>query len=82
MLVSVVAIGNSKGVRIPKSVLDQLDISDKVDMEIDNQQIILKPIKKKPRAGWDNAFKEMHREKNDTLLFSEITEQDDFQWEW
>lgn len=82
MLVSVVAIGNSKGIRIPKSVLDQLDISDKVDMEIDNQQIILKPIKKKPRTGWDSAFKEMHKEKDDTMLIPEITEREDFKWEW
>jgi len=82
MLISVVAIGNSKGIRIPKSVLDQLHISDKVDMEIDNHQIILKPIKEKPRAGWDIAFKDMHKEKYDAMLIPETTEQEGFQWEW
>lgn len=82
MLVSVVAIGNSKGIRIPKAVLDQLHISDKVDMEIENQQIVLKPVKEKPRAGWDAAFKNMHKENDDILLIPEAPEQDGFQWEW
>jgi len=82
MHVSVVAIGNSKGIRIPKSVLDQLNISDKVDMEIENQKIILKPIKDRPRLGWDTAFKEMHNMKSDVLIIPESMEEDEFQWEW
>lgn len=82
MLVSVVAIGNSKGIRIPKSVIEQLHISDKVEMEVDNQQIILKPHNRKPREGWENAFKEMHNSQDDILLIPEITENEDFQWEW
>jgi antitoxin MazE len=56
MLVSVVAIGNSKGIRIPKTILEQLRIKDKVDLETDENRIILKPAKKKPRAGWSRAF--------------------------
>lgn len=82
MVVSVVAIGNSKGVRIPKSILDQLQISDKVDMEIENQQIVLKPIKEQPRAGWAQAFQEMHEAQEDSLLLAEIPEEKDFEWEW
>lgn len=82
MVVSVVAIGNSKGVRIPKSVLDQLQISDKVDMEIENQQIVLKPIKNQPRTGWAQAFQEMHEAQEDSLLLAEIPEEKDFEWEW
>jgi len=82
MHVSIVAIGNSKGIRIPKSVLDQLNISDKVDMEIENQKIILKPIKDRPRQGWDISFKEMHNMKDDVLIFPESMEAEEFQWEW
>ena len=82
MLVSVVAIGNSKGVRIPKSVIDQLHISDKVEMEVENQQIILKPIKEKSRSGWEIAFKEMHDSHDDTMIFPETNENEGFEWEW
>ena len=82
MLVSIVAIGNSKGIRIPKSIIEQLHISDKIEMEVENQQIILKPFKDKPRSGWESAFKEMHDLKEDNLLIPEINENEDFQWEW
>lgn len=82
MLVSVVPIGNSKGIRLPKSVIDQLHISDKVEMEVENEQIILKPIKEKPRSGWENAFKEMHNSGDDSLLISDLKDDESFQWEW
>ena len=82
MLVSIIAIGNSKGIRIPKSIIDQLNISDQIEMEVENQQIILKPIKEKPRSGWESAFKEMHDVEDDFLLIPGINENEDFQWEW
>ena len=82
MLVSVVVIGISKGIRIPKSVLDQLHISDTVDMEVEKNQIILKPVQHKPREGWDLAFQEMHENQDDTLLMPPLDEQDGFEWEW
>lgn len=82
MLVSVVAIGNSRGVRIPKSILDQLQISDKVDLEIENQHIVLKPVKPQVRIGWDSAFKNMHSEQHDTLILPESDEGEPFTWEW
>ena len=82
MLVSIIAIGNSKGVRIPKSVIDQLHISDKVEMEIENHQIILKPIKSRPREGWDISFKKMHVSHDDMLIIPESPQEEAFQWEW
>jgi antitoxin MazE len=59
MVVSVVQIGNSRGVRLPKAVLDQLEISDQVEMEVEDGQILLKPIRRTPRQGWDQAFERM-----------------------
>ncbi len=82
MLVSVVAIGNSKGIRIPKSVIDQLQISDKVEMEVENQQIILKPLREPPRGGWEDAFKSLYKAGEDTLLIPDDDESEYFQWEW
>lgn len=82
MIISIIAIGNSKGIRLPKSVLEQLNISDKVEMEVENQQIILKPIERKTREGWDRAFQEMHHKKEDTLIFQDERNEDTFEWEW
>jgi antitoxin MazE len=94
MLVSVVPIGNSKGIRLPKVLLDQLQISDQVELAVDNRQIILTPVLKQPRKGWDVAFKEMSANQDDSLIFSEgvttagvvtLPADDstkDFDWEW
>jgi antitoxin MazE len=82
MLVSIVRIGNSRGVRLPKAILDQLKISEKVDLEVEDQQIVLKPIQSKPRTGWSNAFKRMAEMKEDTLFIQENSITEGFEWEW
>ena len=61
MEVSVVQIGNSKGIRFSKTILEKYNIRDKVDMILEKGQIIIKPLSK-PRKGWEKAFMEMFRE--------------------
>lgn len=52
MLISVVPIGNSKGIRIPKSILQQLNIEDKVELEVHNREILIRPVtKNRGKAG-------------------------------
>jgi len=82
MLVSVVQIGNSRGVRLPKAILDQLEISDRLDMEVENSQIILTPVPHQPRQGWDIAFNQMREEGEDKLLLPEKATTEGFEWEW
>ncbi len=52
MLVSVVPIGNSKGMQIPKSILKQLNIEEKVELKVLDKEKLLKPVTKNPREGW------------------------------
>jgi antitoxin MazE len=82
MLVSVVPIGNSKGIRLPKTILEQLKVSDKLDLEIENQRIILSPLTKEPRNGWRDAFIRMQDEQQDNLLIPETNDTEAFEWEW
>ena len=82
MLVSVIQIGNSRGIRLPKAILDQLNVSEKLDLEVENQQIILKPVQDKPRHGWSDAFKEMASLKEDRLLIADTNGTEGFEWEW
>lgn len=82
MLVSVVPIGNSKGVRLPKAILEQLEITEKVDLEVENDQIVLKPIKKKPRSGWEDEFRKMAENNDDAMLIVETSLSEGFEWEW
>lgn len=56
MQTTVRAIGNSKGILIPASFLASCQIEDKVDLELKDGQIIVRPVKAAVRAGWfDNA---------------------------
>ena len=54
-------------------LLKQFDFNDQVDLKIEKEGIVIKPVKSKTREGWDNAFKLMHDRKEDTLLIDEKT---------
>ena len=72
MKAKIVSIGNSKGIRIPKVLLKQFNIHDQVEFEIEEEHMVIKPAKSKPREGWDKAFKVMHERLDDALLIDEI----------
>lgn len=78
----IVSIGNSKGIRIPKVLLNQFNIHDQVELEIEGESIVIKPAKSKPREGWDKAFKLIHKRLEDALLIDEKTDFDMEGWEW
>jgi len=82
MTVSVIAIGNSKGIRLPKTILNQLHIADQIDLEVRNNEIILKPIAEAPRSGWEEAFKKMHEQGEDILVMKDSSAEESFEWEW
>jgi antitoxin MazE len=82
MLVSVIPIGNSKGIRLPKAILEQLNIQDKLDLEVEDKQLVLKPISRTPREGWEDALRQMSQNHEDTLLISDSNSSEAFEWEW
>ena len=70
MITKTIKIGNSRGVRIPKSITEQCSIDNEVELEVKNNRIIIKPTSNK-RVDWDKAFKLMHENKDDILLDEE-----------
>jgi antitoxin MazE len=82
MKANIIPIGNSKGVRIPKSVLEQCHFSKEVSMIVEGDTLILKSINKKPRQGWDEAFKMMRQRGEDKLLIDDNIDLDMKGWEW
>jgi len=71
MEVSIVKIGNSKGLRLSKTVIDKYNIRDSVEMILEEEQIIIRPSTK-PRQGWDHAFKAMNDNGDDKLLINDV----------
>jgi len=82
MKISVVQIGNSRGVRIPKAVLEQCNIKDEVDLEVEHGKLILKPTVDKPRQGWEQQFAAMSENEDDRLLIDDALELDVDDWQW
>jgi antitoxin MazE len=82
MLVSVIPIGNSKGIRIPKNILTELKIENEAEMNITNDEIIIRRIEKNPREGWEEAFKKMRHTEEDQLLIPSEFENSFFEWDW
>ena len=80
MLTHLVSIGNSKGVRIPAALLRQYNISDNVELIPDRDSIILRPVARKTREGWDAAFAQMHQRGDDMPLLEDTIDLEE--WEW
>lgn len=80
MEANIIKIGNSKGVRLSKTILEKYQIGEKVELILEKDQIILRPVKQ-PRQGWTEAFKKMHDEGDDRLLIPDVFEDEEFD-EW
>jgi antitoxin MazE len=84
MRARVVKIGNSQGIRIPKTLLEQTGIMDDVELEVGKNQIVIRPISN-PRTGWDNAFRAMADKGDDALIngdehISHAWDEEEWQW--
>lgn len=76
----IIQIGNSKGLRLSKTILEKYQISDIVEIVLETDQIVIKPVKES-RAGWDEQFKLMSERNDDTLEIPDYFE-DEIGEEW
>ena len=84
MKTNIVRIGNSKGIRLPKSVLEQCRLKDSVEIEVEGNTLIIRPVHE-PRSGWSEAFSGMAQHQDDKLLDEDTalaTEWDRSEWRW
>jgi len=82
MKASIIKIGNSQGIRIPKLILDQCGFTDEIELEVQNGELIIKPLKH-PRQNWEKSFELMAINGDDTLLdFPSENKWDEEEWEW
>jgi len=80
MEVAVIKIGNSKGIRLSKTLLDKYNIQDTVEVILEKGQIVIKPITR-PRKGWEKAFKKMAENGDDQLLMNDVFDDENLE-EW
>jgi len=80
MELSIIKIGNSKGLRLSKTLLEKYNIKDRVELILEKGYMIIKPVTT-PRKGWGKAFKEMSENEDDRLLFDDVFENENLE-EW
>lgn len=78
----IVRIGNSRGIRVPKLLLDQAALPDEVELRAEPGRLVVSAVQR-PRAGWAAAALAMHERGDDTIVDSPTaTRFDRTNWKW
>jgi len=67
MKTRLIQIGNSRGIRIPKAMLEQAQLTDEVQIDAAPNQVVIRSLRA-PREGWDEAFRRMAKRGDDALI--------------
>lgn len=78
----IVRIGNSRGIRVPKTLLDHAQLPEEVELQAEPGRLIVRAARQ-PRADWAEAARRM-RDRNDDRLILEpaATRFDRDEWQW
>lgn len=82
MQVSIRPFGNSRGIVIPKPLLQQLGLEDQADLTVENGAIVIRKPVDSPRAGWAQAAQALAQAENDALVMGEFGNEDDQDLTW
>jgi antitoxin MazE len=80
MKADLIPIGNSRGVRIPKPIIDQIGLGDTVELTVERNRIVISP--QRPRQGWSESFSVSAHEAEEPLLGSPPNKFDSKEWKW
>jgi antitoxin MazE len=81
MKARLVRIGNSRGIRLPKAISDQVGLEDEVELRVEEQRLVIVPAAR-PRAGWAEAIQAMGSEPASHLDPVTRTRFDETEWQW
>ncbi len=86
-MTTLIQIGNSKGVRIPKAILEQTRLGEgEIEFVVTEEGLLLRPVKrKKPRKGWREAIEKelkMRKSDDDPALDNSLLHEPLDEWEW
>jgi len=81
MKCQIIQIGNSQGVRIPKTLLEDSGMTGEVELELHPDGILIRNLHR-PRTGWAEAFKAMAENEDGELIESGGTRFERKEWQW
>lgn len=78
----IVRIGNSRGLRVPKALLEQAQLSEEIELRAEPGRLLV-TSSRRPRQGWEQAARRMRQSGHDRLLEGPTsTRFDEEEWEW
>jgi antitoxin MazE len=81
MKTKLIAIGNSRGIRIPKALIEQLQLSEEVELYATEGELRIRPADR-PRADWMGAFKDGMKADPHDFVHAPIDPATDEEWTW
>jgi antitoxin MazE len=82
MKTDLIRIGNSRGVRIPKPLIEEAGLGETVNLRVEKDKIVI-ARERKIREGWEQAFRAAGSASNDELLLDDaVSEFDKKEWRW
>lgn len=79
-----VRIGNSRGIRIPKVVVEQAGLKETVELEVRKGQLLVRSARR-AREGWEKQFRAMAEQGDDAPIWDDarsLTSWDERDWKW
>jgi len=78
----IIKIGNSRGIRIPKLLIDQVGLGSEIEIAVLHDQLVIRSSSR-PRNGWDEQFRAMAERGDDRLLDAPTpTQWEVSEWKW
>jgi antitoxin MazE len=82
MKTRLIQIGNSRGIRLPKSIIEQAGLTDEIELRIQDGAIVIARVDR-PRVGWAEAATLLLKHKEGCLVDKPIPARfDEEEWEW
>ena len=83
MKTNLIMIGNSRGIRLPSSVIKECGFGEQIELRVHDGTVELTPTRR-TRDGWDDAFGKMSAARDDSALFPDTMghDRDDEEWVW
>lgn len=82
MLISLQKIGNSRGIVIPKPLIEELHLTNKIELLIEHDALMIRNPNKNIRNGWREASQRLSRQGDDHLVWPEFTNDEDKDLIW
>jgi antitoxin MazE len=82
MLTTIRRLGNSRGVLIPKPLLNQVGLEDEAEMFVEGNALVLRRPKSSPRADWAEASRELAARGGDAMVLPEFGNESDIDLRW